>query len=291
MRNKVLWIVVLLISVHLYQQQYDQKTTEVKVVIRKLNEDSQLKKEDIPKQRLPNKKISEQDQVFKQLKQELSLQQFSRDPFFEAVVASMLHFDCDSLNRYSRNNLSEKQRDVMSKFQIKCHQHKQNYPLLNKMLGEQNQVMIMKMALESPHTDLVQKLMSRKFMNDEQKGLVMIELIDKILSSENGHMIGLLSQIIKSDDAQQYIFQLSEAAGIFDHFYAEMVISRAFQLFSCQFNSGESCLGTGYYMVQQCDKYPQACGMDIQSWFELHHTVAHNRDIHKLIDLFMVKLQ
>lgn len=220
---------------------------------------------------------------------ELSLQKFSQEPLLELVLLTKHITDCSRYSRFNFNGMapSKKREKQALSFIEECKDFQSQYPNISKLRkNKKAELMFFALASESKYSELVQKGVAYKFMGDNQKQEFMQEIIQTALASGNGHIIAMLSEIFISSESHGFLKQLSGVLGTINLQYTQLIANQAIIQFSCQFSDGESCIATSHYMLQQCFLDANACGLDVQTWFQTNNTNAHNRDIKKLVDFF-----
>lgn len=221
---------------------------------------------------------------------ELSQQKYSSEPLLEVATISLLLDDCkkrSSFNFIRRQKSSELLEEMILNYQDKCQDFIYDYPILSN-LGTKNELdmIILNIAMQSDYADFFQKGMAVQYLSDEEKQNFLTDAIKLIITSKSASLIVKIGELPLSAESQPYFNQLFKNLGTISPIYTRLILTQASVLFSCQYNEGMTCSPISTYMLKQCFENENACGLDVQTWFQTNNTPAHNRDIAKLIDFF-----
>jgi hypothetical protein len=229
------------------------------------------------------------DKIPKDVIAELNQQQFSKSPNLELLIITKQLRNCNLYTFIdSSNNLpSVKREQLILDYQVYCKNNISHYSAINEANKARDaQLIVMNLAMESEFSNLLQKGITFEFFDDEQKIKYFEDTIKTYINSHNGFIIAMLPDMAKSTDIKIYVNELSNVLGTINQKYTMDIADQALTLLSCQYSQGLSCTSTSHYMIKQCLADDKACGLDVQTWFKSNHTVAHNRDIDILVDLF-----
>jgi len=255
------------------------------------------KKTQGPIKNLKSKKLKKKTkalQVPEDIIQELSQQKYSSEPLLEVATVTLLLEDCkkgSSVN-LSRQKSSEIFEEMIIKYQNNCQDILNNYPIISN-LGSKNEseMMMLKIAMQSDYAEFFEKGMALQFQSDEVTQNFLIDAIKLITRSKSASLIVKIGELPLSLESQPYFNQLFEILGTINPVYTKHILTQASVLLSCQYNKGMTCSPISTYMLKQCFEYEEACGLDVQTWFQTHNTPAHNRDIAKLVDFLESQAQ
>jgi len=232
-------------------------------------------------------------QVADDIAQELSQQKYSDEPLLEIATVSFLLDDCKKSGSLSYSHLkpSAKRESLFLEFKDNCETLFDDYPILTQSKSrKETEMTMLKIAMQSKYAGMIERAMGLKYLALEQKQEFLMEATQLIYSSKNAKIISFMGEMPYNSESKPFFNLLFDTLGTIDPIYTKMILSQASVLFSCQFNDGMTCSPTSKYMLGQCYQYENACGLDLQTWFQTHHTPAHNRDIAKVIVLFESRL-
>ena len=294
MRNKLLLIVlsIAVLAIINLKNNTQVLTVSEKNLVTKEIVDSETDK--IRKTSQQNKKPKKPIPQLQKLYQELSVENYSKEPIIELTAAALGYMTCNKMEKRDTRKFHNRYYQTSKKLQIQieklsqsCNTLKSQYPsIINSDKGIDSKLLFLSLASTSQYSELIQRGMSIEHMAKQQQNEYFLEVIKAILHSKNAQLISMLSEVLSEPVVYNEILHTAKILGTINRDYLVLISKQAVSLLACEYNNGMTCSDIGDYMLNACEANDEACGIDLQTWFAYNHTEAHNRDIYIVLDYF-----
>ena len=214
---------------------------------------------------------SEEQYKLNQMMKEVIQAEYSEDPFIEASVQQLKFFGCEMFSQgwLSHDIKNNNDAEWVSKTTKKCSADKKSRPNLY-FQSKKFQV-----YAHLPATSgWGKRLKAARELNQIEKQEFGKEFLRFALRQKQAHW--LLLAMLQSNNS---VFNLAQWLNTSNTLYMRHIESAAMMLLMCDWDDGDLCDSTSFFMLTSCANTPGDCGMSYPQWFEKNHMPGVKKDV------------